>query len=343
MKKRLIIIGILAVVLAIAALIVQKVISKDTSVKEPTTSGKMSQQGNDRGDEDPLTFGFSCVDMSDPYFIALEASLRSEVEENGARLSTKDAKRNQDTQNKEIEGFVSEKVDALFIAPVSEDGATEAVKTVKKAGIPVINLDSKLSLDDSADVFIGADCEMAGKLCANDLIRRVPDGGTILIIENDYSRSVTDAVSGFERSLASAGFEVRGRLDCHGSRGEANISVASFLDTHHNVTSIFCGSDQMALGAYDAVTAYNEGRDGKDQARPYIYGVGGSPNFKSILSDAGSLMTGTAATSPISIGQDGALSAFKILNGEKYDQEELTKPYLIDHENIVLYGIDGWQ
>ena len=99
----------------------------------------------------------------------------------------------------------------------------------------------------------------------------------------------------------------------------------------------------MALGAYDAVTAYNEGRDGKDQARPYIYGVGGSPNFKSILSDAGSLMTGTAATSPISIGQDGALSAFKILNGEKYDQEELTKPYLIDHENIVLYGIDGWQ
>ena len=323
-------------------MIVQHVNKKDVSVKEPATTGKGSSTAQNDEDE-IITFGFSCSDLSNPYYAAMEASLRYAVEENEAALVTKDAGGDQETQNRDLLAFVDEDVDVILFVPVTLSGADETIKQITNQRIPVICMDSRNEDQTLVTSFIGSDNTKAGGLCGKDLAKRMTAGGTVVILESYDSQSVTESISGFEHALAGKGFSVIGRQDCGGTREGAADYITEFLKSRTDITAIMSGSDMMALGVLDAIESYNQTLDDNEQLHPFIYGVGGYPEIKEILSQDETLITATAATSPIQVGQDAASYAFKINSGEKVENEVLEQPYLINRRNIRLYGIDGWQ
>ena len=343
MKRKLWIVIAACLVLAVVLIIVQHSLSKDKTVKEPATTGKGNAQTGEE-EEEVYTFGFSCADMEDPYYAALEASLRAEIVERGGLLSTKNAHRDQETQNRDLEDFAKENVTAIFVVPVTPEGAGDTLRSIQVSEIPVIVLDSKITDDETAALYIATDQENAGELCAADLIRRAPDGGNLLIVESAVYMSEIEAVSGFEKELAGHGFEVIGRLDAQGSSETAKAKMKGLLEKRNDITAIACASDKLALGVLAALEEYNRSLPEDKRCKPFIYGIGGTPQFKSKLSDASTLLTGTAAAMPVSVGQAAAEAVFSLIGGEEPEEEEvLLKPYLIDRENIDLYGKDGWQ
>ncbi len=342
MNKKLWIVIAACLVLAVALIIVQRTLSKDKSVKEPATTGKGNAQTGDE-EEEIFVFGFSCADLDDPYYAVLEASLRSEIAKRGGQLSTKNARGSQEIQNRDMADFAEENVKAIFFVPVTEEGANETLRSLEISKIPVINLDSRVSDAELCDLYVGTDQAEAGALCAGDLVRRAPQGGTLVLLESVRYRSLIEAVSGFEKGLSGHGFEVTDRVDAGGKTAGAKQEMTGILEQHDDITAVMCANDQMALGALAAIQEYNDGKAPDDRCTPFIYGIGGSPSFKKILFDASSMLTGTAAAMPVSAGQDAAEAAFALINGDETGEEILEKPYLIDHENIDLYGKDGWQ
>ena len=108
------------------------------------------------------------------------------------------------------------------------------------------------------------------------------------------------------------------------------------LKKYPNLTAIMCGNDQLAVAAKTAVNVV-----GNDKV--LIYGVDGSPDIKKELKKRENQIVGTAAQSPIIIGKKAAETADNILDGNDYEKEVYEEVFMINKDNVDMYGTDGWQ
>ena len=74
-----------------------------------------------------------------------------------------------------------------------------------------------------------------------------------------------------------------------------------------------------------------------------IYGVDGSPDIKKELKKSDNQIAGTAAQSPINIGKVSAQIGIDMLLGEDYEKETYEDVFMINEDNVDMYGVDGWQ
>lgn len=240
--------------------------------------------------------GYVCIDMVNPYFDALQLSIETALEENGCILISKDPAMNSDTQIAQINELIEEEVDAVLLCPVDWEAVTPALVALKEAGIPIINLDTQVKEMDYVDAYVGSDNKNAGFLCGEDLIKKRPDGGKIVIMESPSMNSINERITGFEEAITASGFEVVERVDTKGDLNTALSEMKRILATYDEIDAVMCGNDPTAIGALVAVN--NVKREGV-----LIYGVDGSPDLKKELVKPGTSVAGTAAQSPINVGR----------------------------------------
>lgn len=283
-----------------------------------------------------LKFGFTCVTMNNPFFISLEKAVRDEVEKSNGTLITLDPQSDQNKQIAQVEDLISQKVDLIFLNPVDWKGVKPALDAAKKAGLPVVNFDAPVFEQDLVNTVVASDNFNAGKICAEDLLKKMPDGGKIAIIDCSTAKSVEDRIDGFMAGLGDKKykFEVVARQDGKGQL-EASMPIAvAMLQANPDIKAFMGGNDPTALGVIAAIKTANK----KDI---YVYGVDGSPDIKAAIK-AGDV-TGTGAQSPINIGKESYKAAVKILNKEQVDKSISVKTMLINKDNVDQYGTDKWQ
>ena len=327
MKKRILSIALI-IVFAISCLAGCKKQQVGTSEDNAIVEEKVETKS--------FNFGFSGMDMQNPFFVTLEQSVRGEVETNGHTMISADPGMDVNLQIQQISEMIAEGIDAIFLCPISWDGIAPAIEELKDAGVKIINIDSEVKAIDGVDAFVGSNNKEAGKMCGKDLIESRPDGGKIILLEAATQNSIKERLSGFESEIAGDGFEIIARADCNGEKESAKETVAAMLADHSMITAIMCGNDPMALGAMEAVQ--EAGR-----TDILIYGVDGSPEFKQELQKENTPLKATCGQSPINIGMQAAEIGIKMLNGEKFDKITREKVFLINTENVYMYGVDGWQ
>ncbi len=289
-------------------------------------------------DNDTYVFGFSGIDMENPYFITLESAIREVIEKEGYELITKDPASNPKDQEAQIEEMIREGIDGIFLCPVDWEAITPVLDTLKEANVRIINVDTQVKEMDYVDAYIGSNNVEAGYVCGEDLIERCPEGGKVAILECPTQNSINDRITGFEEAIAAAakGFEVVERVDTNGEFEKALEAAKEILEKYPDVSAIMCGNDQLAVAAKTAVNLAN-------LKTVVIYGVDGSPDIKKELKKADGQIAGTAAQSPINIGKTAAKTAVAMLNGEDYEREIFEEVFMIDKDNVEMYGVDGWQ
>ena len=149
---------------------------------------------------------------------------------------------------------------------------------------------------------------------------------------------LNERITGFEEAISKAekGFEVVDRADTKGKFNKALKAAEKMLKKYPNLTAIMCGNDQLAVAAKTAVNVV-----GNDKV--LIYGVDGSPDIKKELKKRENQIVGTAAQSPINIGKKAAETADNILDGNDYEKEVYEEVFMINKDNVDMYGTDGWQ
>lgn len=308
---------------------------EDNPVKEETEEGEEQAET----EEDVHTFGFSGIDMQNPYFITLENAVREAVEKEDATLITKDPKGDDKLQAAQLQEMIDEGVDAVFVSPVDWESITPSLQSLQEAGVKVINVDTQVKEMDYVDAYVGSDNKEAGHLCGESLKTALPNGGKVLILESPAQNSVNERITGFEEVISKAdpGFEIVAREDTNGQFEKALELAKAELTAHPDINAIMCGNDQMAVAAQTAVNLLNM----KDVV---IYSVDGSPDIKKELLKGDTQIAGTAAQSPINIGKTAVELAFAILNEEEYEKETYVEIIdMITRENVEMYGADGWQ
>lgn len=61
------------------------------------------------------------------------------------------------------------------------------------------------------------------------------------------------------------------------------------------------------------------------------------------LKKADGQIAGTVAQSPVNIGKKAVDIALDILEGKDFEKETSVDVFMINKENVEMYGADGWQ
>lgn len=286
--------------------------------------------------EGGYTFGYTCMDGTNPFFVILEQTIREQVEANGDTLITTDPANDVSLQITQIEDMITQGIDAIFLNPAEAEGVLPALDMLKEAGIPIINFDTQVADLSYCASYVGSDNYNAGFVCGEDLVKKVPDGGKIIVLDSPTMNSVVDRTNGFLDAIKGKGFDIVAQQDAKGNLEQAMTISEDLLQANGDVVAIFGGNDPTALGALAAANAAG-------LTDVLIYGVDGSPDIKAELASGTSLIEGTGAQSPINIAKKSVEVMYKYLAGEKIDDTYPVETFLITSDNVADYGTDGWQ
>ena len=332
LKKRML--TVLAVLLSCAFLFTG--CKQNVGTPEDNAVPEEGENADGTEEDGTFVFGFTGIDMENPYFITLEKAIREVIEENEYQLVTKDPASDPETQAAQIQEMIDAQVDLVFLCPVDPEQITGSLEALKEADIPVINLDVRVDEQDLTDAFIGSDDENAGKVCGENLTERKPDGGKLVIVESPQNAAVNARITGFEEKIRNKGFEVVRRIDAGGTETGVQAEMAAVLAEDPQIDAVMCGDDRMALQVLQALS--DAGR-----SDILVYSVGGSPEVKSAMADPESPMAGVGAQSPINMGKTAVKTAVSLLDGGAYEEEVSVETFFINRDNLEMYGTDGWQ
>ena len=176
--------------------------------------------------------GYTCMDGTNVFFVALEGAIREVVEANGDELISLDPQNSNEKQLSQIEDMISQGIVAIFINPADKDGITPALDKLQEAGIPMFGFDTEVTDMDKLVTYAGSDNYNAGYVCGVDLVEKCPDGGPIIVLDSPTMQSVVDRTNGFLAAIEGHGFEVVSQIDCMGNQEQGNLNGTDALTAH---------------------------------------------------------------------------------------------------------------
>ena len=285
-------------------------------------------------------FGYTAMTMLNPFFIVIENAIREVVEANGDTLITFDPAMDNALQISQMEDAISRGVDLMFMNAADKEGIVPAMVQFNAAGIPVVNYDAEVAdYEQYVTAYVGSNNYNAGYVCGEDMAKRHPEGGNIVILDFPMAQSVVDRINGFNDAIKDSGVEFTTvvQLDAGGDLQKAMTIMDDVLQREFDggIVAAIGGNDPTALGIYSSSLAAHRNEI-------EIYGVDGSPDAKKAIAEEGQFI-GSGAQSPINIGKLSAEVAYKVLEGEPFEFRIPVDTFLINQENVESFGIDGWQ
>lgn len=284
----------------------------------------------------PRIFGSTYMTMNNPYFTALNESIREVVEANGDLLITRDPAQDQDRQNQQILEMIDEGMTVLFANAADWTKIGPALEACREAGVAVFVVDTDVREREGIVSIIQSDNYLAGVLVARDLMKKMPRGGDIVLMSHDSVYSTVERRQGFLDTIGDRE-EYRIVAETHNT-SEIEVATAEMnriIQSGIHFDAVFGNNDPTALGALAGIQMNNV-------TDPIlIYGVDGSPDCKLMIQRG--LVEGSAAQYPIRIGREAAETAYRYLEGQKVQDTVLIPVTMITENNLSDFDISGWQ
>lgn len=178
-------------------------------------------------------------------------------------LKFSDAQQKQENQIKAIRTFISQKVDAIALAPVVESGWETVLEEAKAANIPVFLLDRTVKVSDESlyTSFIGSDFILEGQNAAKTMMELLGADKQVNIVElqgtvgasaaNDRQKGFTEIVEG------NPNYKIIKSQSGDFTRAKGKEVMEAFLKSDgKNIQAVYAHNDDMALGAIQAIEEY---------------------------------------------------------------------------------------
>ena len=228
------------------------------------TSEETNTQAVSDAEEDLIVVGFSQLGSESLWRTANSESIqRTLTKENGFFLEFNNARQKQENQIKAIRGFISQRVDYIMFSPVTEDGWETVLQEAKDAGIPVILVDRKTSVEDESlyTAWVGSDMAREGEQAGLWLEEYLKSSSRE---EEKINIVVLQGTSGSSAQLGrTAGFDtiVQKHSNWHILEQEsADFTTAKgrevmeqFLNKYPKIDVVVSQNDDMTFGALQAM------------------------------------------------------------------------------------------
>ena len=222
-------------------------------------------------------------------------------------------------------------VSCVVLAPVDSEAIVPATKKINEAGIPIVNLNTKISDDTQYKTFCGLENINQGYNTAKAMFELMNGEGKIFIIEGSTGAQTSiDRVKGFEKALAEyPNIEVVAQQSANYSRADALNVVQNLLQAHPDVNAILCCNDEMALGSAEAIDAAN--------LTGTIMVAGQDANDDAVAALKEGKITVTSFGNPYMQGYTAVKAAVDVLEGKKVDAFYEVETVVVTKENVDTF------
>lgn len=230
-------------------------------------------------------------------------------------------------QASQIDEVLSQEVGAVVLLPHTDELSLSAQKLVD-ADIPLIVFDRRVDVDYTAYV-AGSNPEI-GEMTAELLGEELAGEGKIAVLNNPSAGSVSyERVDAFKAVMEETYPDIElVDMTVENFTQEAGLSVATdMLVANPELQAIFSIDDESSLGILQAIK--DSGRDDIQ----YLSGAGGSQAYFQEIANNEDINLFTATYSPSMIG-DAIAEAWKVLNGEEVEQDQIVSPTIVNSDNV---------
>jgi len=220
-----------------------------------------------------VRIGFSSPGADHGWLAAIATNARKAAAKfPDVELSLTDGLNTSAKQMADVEDLLQRGIDVLVMLPHSGEALTPVAAKVRKAGVPLINLDRRIASEDFY-CYIGGDNYGIGVAAARYIGKRLNGQGNVIEIAGLAGISVTrDRTKGFRDTLAKEypGIRVLASQPADFLAEKALTVTENLLQAHPKVDAIYSHDDDMNVGVLQAVKAAKRDKD------LFITGAGGS-------------------------------------------------------------------
>jgi diguanylate cyclase (GGDEF)-like protein len=277
-----------------------------------------------------IRFAYCPPAFTSSYYVDVLGGVRDVVEElGGIELTVRAADKESDYRGlaKICRSLIRSGVDAVALASQS-DAVLPTVRALNQAGIPVFFFNVHRRIEGAKVVsYIGYRQEEAGREVGRYLARLLRGRGSILVLKGLAESASPDRVAGFKAEIARyPKMRIVATRQADWERPKAFKVVEAVLKDHP-LDAIYAVSDEMALGASDAVAA--AGRRGEI----FVVGLDGTRAALQAIRDGA--LTATLNTNPREMGRILMRTVVRGLNRRDHVEPEIFSPInVVDLGNV---------
>jgi ribose transport system substrate-binding protein len=229
-----------------------------------------------------------------------------------------------------VEGFISQNVNGIVLAPLDSKALVRPVEEAKRAGIPTVIIDSGLESDQITS-FVATDNKKGGMLAADRLGELLGGKGKVIMLRYaEGSASTTDREEGFLQEIKAKypNIELISTDQYSGAtRDTAKRASENLLQRFGgDVNGIFTPNESSTTGMLLALQ--DIGKAGK----VVFVGFDSSPQFTEAMKN--NQMQGVVLQNPFAMGELGVKAMVDSLLGKTVEKRVDTGVMIVTPENM---------
>lgn len=251
------------------------------------------------------------IDNENDFWVQLLEGAAMAAEEYGMDITVAAPEKENDfdRQNELMEWAVSEKPDAIMIAPSSFTETAQAVEAVRRSGIPLVLVDSEVEGGEDL-VKVATDNVEAGRVQGEYMSRFLDQDSKIaLVCHVEGSSTALEREKGVRLGLDEFEDSIVDVVFCDSDYDKAYRLMNEVIDRHPDITMVAGLNEYSAVGAARAILD----RGLESQIRM----VGFDSSLEEIQLLEEGIFEGIVIQNPYKMGYLGAEAAAKMANGEK--------------------------
>lgn len=232
-----------------------------------------------------------------------------------------------------VQSFVSNRVDGMVLAPLSDQALVAPVQLAMRSKIPVVIIDSALRGQAGRDFvgYVGTDNYRAGTLAGKRMAELLGGQGTVLLLRYaESSASTNEREQGFLDALKEAAPNVKvidppryAGADVNSAKQASENMLTAYQGQFE---AIFCPNESSTEGMLVAM---------QDRQLPgKVKFVGFDSNARLLSALRENKIQGLVLQNPTRMGYLGVQTMLKHLKGEAVDEKTDTGAVLVTPENI---------
>lgn len=176
---------------------------------------------------------------------------------NDVELVFVDAKLDSNTQLSQVEDFISQKVDAIVVLPITTDLTKSITDKAKSANVPIISLMIPFANQDDAACFIAPDSKQASITEMEYLAKKVNYKGNVAVIMGPLDdRAQKLRTEAYQEVITNyPDMKIVAAQIADWNRARATAVMESWLESGKNIDIVVANNDEMAIGALNAIEA----------------------------------------------------------------------------------------
>ncbi|MBC7735751.1 MAG: sugar ABC transporter substrate-binding protein [Candidatus Saccharibacteria bacterium] len=249
--------------------------------------------------QDSMTMGYTAIDLTNPYFIALTKGMQARADELGIKLTIHDGKSDPASQVSAIENFIVQKMSAILVSPIDPKALEPMVAQTKDAKIPMISVAQGVP---GSDAFLGLNEHeyglSIGRIAGQYITDKMGGQAEVAVLTYPELAPIIDRAKGIEDGILekAPGAKIVAEQSAATPENGA-AAIEAIMQAHPNVRVVAGINDAGILGAYESLAGM-----GVDTKQFALFGLDATPEALAKMREGG-MYKATVDIAPFDAGK----------------------------------------